>query len=84
MRLATSAFGTFETCRPALRMSVYQGRPAVIGARSERARHRGSLGLNCEELFWQQPIESSQHAQGALLPCAFGHIATKPTPDTSI
>ncbi len=35
------------------------------------------------ELFWQQPIDSSQYAQGALLPCAFRHIATKPAPDTS-
>jgi hypothetical protein len=37
-----------------------------------------------EELFWQQSIESSQPAQGALLLCAFKHIATKPAPDTSI
>ncbi|MDB5605142.1 MAG: hypothetical protein JWP25_2042 [Bradyrhizobium sp.] len=42
------------------------------------------LILKCEELFWQQPIESSQLAQGALPPCAFGHTATKPAPDTSI
>jgi len=34
------------------------------------------------ELFWQQPIES-KHAQGALLPCALRHIATKPAQDTS-
>jgi hypothetical protein len=31
-----SVVGTFETCRRTLRMSVYRGRPEVIGARSER------------------------------------------------
>ena len=31
-----SLVGTFETCRRTLRMSVYRGRPEVIGARSER------------------------------------------------
>jgi len=31
-----STHGTFETCRRTLRMSVYRGRPEVIGARSER------------------------------------------------
>ena len=53
------------------------GRPEVTGARSERAATAGmSLGLNCEELFWQHPIESllnftatlSQGRSGELLP----------------
>ena len=34
-RLATSEIGTFETCRPTRRMSVYRGRPEVDDARSE-------------------------------------------------
>jgi hypothetical protein len=29
---ATSAIGTFETCRPALRTFVDRGRPEVVGA----------------------------------------------------
>jgi hypothetical protein len=29
-------YGTFETCRPTLKMSVYRGRPEVIGAQSNR------------------------------------------------
>jgi hypothetical protein len=32
----TSGFGTFETCRPALAMSVHRGRSEVTGERSER------------------------------------------------
>ena len=35
-RASTSAFGTFETCRPALKMSVHRGRSEVTGGRSER------------------------------------------------
>jgi hypothetical protein len=31
---ALSAFGTFETCRPTLRMSVYRGTPEVTPASS--------------------------------------------------
>jgi NAD(P)-dependent dehydrogenase (short-subunit alcohol dehydrogenase family) len=31
-----SPYGTFETCRPALKMSVYRGRPEVTGRRSKR------------------------------------------------
>jgi hypothetical protein len=31
-----SGFGTFETCRRTLRMSVYWGRPEVIGRVSKR------------------------------------------------
>src|SRR5713101_3493330 len=31
-----SVHGTFETCRPALRMSVYPGRPEVTGRWSKR------------------------------------------------
>jgi hypothetical protein len=31
-----SVFGTFETCRPALMMSVHWGRPEVIVAGSKR------------------------------------------------
>ena len=30
------ASGTFETCRPALKMSVHRGRSEVTGGRSER------------------------------------------------
>ena len=33
---ATSGVGTFETCRPTLRMSANRGRPEVTGARSKR------------------------------------------------
>ena len=35
LRPMRSVVGTFETCRPALRMSVYRGRPEVVGARSK-------------------------------------------------
>jgi hypothetical protein len=35
-RLATSAYGTFETCRRTLRMSVCRGRAEVVGSGSER------------------------------------------------
>jgi hypothetical protein len=31
-----SLVGTFETCQPALRMSVHRGRPEVVGPRSNR------------------------------------------------
>jgi hypothetical protein len=30
-----SGIGTFETCQPALKMSVYRGRPEVVGVPSE-------------------------------------------------
>jgi hypothetical protein len=33
--LWTSLLGTFAKCRPALKMSVYRGRPEVAGPRSE-------------------------------------------------
>jgi hypothetical protein len=33
---AMSPIGTFETCRPALKMSVYWGRPEATGRRSKR------------------------------------------------
>ena len=61
--------------------------PAVYGRRiffsgADARTHLAFFPVG-PELFWQQPIESSQHAQGALLPCAFRHIATKPAPDTS-
>jgi hypothetical protein len=36
------------------------------------------------ELFWQQPIELRANAHEEVLPCAFRHIGTKITPDTSI
>jgi hypothetical protein len=61
--------------------------PAVYGrriffSRADARTHLAFFPVG-PELFWQQPIESSQHAQGALLPCAFRHIATKPAPDTA-
>jgi hypothetical protein len=31
-----SAYGTFETCRPALKMSAFKGRPEVTDRRSKR------------------------------------------------
>src|SRR5258708_34138161 len=36
MSPSKSHFGTFETCRRTLRMSVYWGRPEAIGARLKR------------------------------------------------
>jgi DnaJ-class molecular chaperone len=35
-RHKAAAYGTFETCRPMLPMSVHRGRPEVIGASSNR------------------------------------------------
>jgi hypothetical protein len=31
LHLLTTVFGTFETCRPALKKSGYWGRPEVVG-----------------------------------------------------
>jgi len=61
--------------------------PAVYGRRiffsgADARTHLAFFPVG-PELFWQRPIKSSQHVQGALLPCAFRHIATKPAPDTS-
>jgi molybdate transport system substrate-binding protein len=36
LRCTECAYGTFETCRPGLKMSVYRGRPEVTGRRSKR------------------------------------------------
>jgi hypothetical protein len=36
MEVATSAFGTFETCQPPWKLSAYRGGPEVIGAQPKR------------------------------------------------
>ena len=79
------ADGTFATRqRPLKGRFVREGRKSSAPSQNGPGTVAMRLGLNCEELFWQEPIESSYHAQGALLPCAFERIATKPTPDTLI
>jgi hypothetical protein len=51
-----------------------------------RDRKEMSPGLNCSELFWQRPIDSSPNTrkERALLPCAFICIETKVARGTSI
>jgi hypothetical protein len=41
MRLATSGFVTFETCRRTLKRSAYGGRPEVIAHSQNDAIERG-------------------------------------------
>jgi hypothetical protein len=44
--------GTFETCQPALLMSVHQGRPEVIGRGSKRRFFTQSGHAYEDDLVW--------------------------------
>jgi hypothetical protein len=49
--------GTFETCRPALKMSVHRGRSEVIGGRSERRdRHFSDIVVWANDRFAPEAV----------------------------
>jgi hypothetical protein len=47
-----SAFGTFETCRPALKMSVYRGKP-------ERLADGQNDEIDPEQTIFAKPIDAT-------------------------